>query len=43
MAGKNDQRGRDARTGRFVPLKETQRRPSTTIKETVRKPPKKSK
>jgi hypothetical protein len=28
---------RDARTGRFVPPREAERRPSTTVKETVRR------
>ena len=27
---------RDARTGRFVPLKEAKRRPSTTVVETIK-------
>lgn len=27
---------RDARTGRFVPLQETKRRPSTTVVETIK-------
>lgn len=26
--------GRDARTGRFIPVKEAERRPSTTVVET---------
>ncbi len=29
--------GRDARTGQFVPVKEAQRRPSTTTVETIKK------
>lgn len=29
-------RGRDARTGRIVPLSETKRRPSTTVKERIK-------
>jgi hypothetical protein len=29
--------GRDAGTGRFVPIKETTRRPGTTVKETITK------
>lgn len=33
--------GRDARTGRFIPVKEAERRPSTTVVETMK--PKKSK
>ena len=36
-------RGRDAKTGQFVPIKETVRRPSTTIKETVKPTKPKSK
>lgn len=30
--------GRDARTGQYIPVREAQRRPSTTVIET-RKPP----
>lgn len=30
--------GRDARTGRYIPVREAQRRPSTTVVETRRKP-----
>jgi len=33
--------GRDAKTGRFVPVKEAQRRPATTVVETIK--PKKGK
>ena len=33
--------GRDARTGQFIPVKEAQRRPSTTVVETLKKCPKK--
>lgn len=29
--------GRDARTGRFIPVKEAQRRPSTTTVETIKR------
>ena len=32
--------GRDSRTGEFVPIKETDRRPATTEKETIRYPKK---
>jgi hypothetical protein len=28
------QRGRNARTGRFIPVREAERRPSTTVVET---------
>lgn len=28
--------GRDARTGRFIPIKEAERRPSTTVVEKVK-------
>jgi hypothetical protein len=28
------QRGRDARTGRYIPVREAERRPSTTVVET---------
>ena len=30
--------GRDARTGEFIPVKEAQRRPSTTVVETIKRP-----
>ncbi len=30
--------GRDARTGEFIPVKEAQRRPSTTEVETIKVP-----
>ena len=29
--------GRDARDGRFIPVKEAQRRPSTTVIETIKR------
>ncbi len=29
--------GRDARTGRFIPVKEAQRRKATTVVETIRR------
>jgi hypothetical protein len=35
--------GRDAKTGEFIPVKEAQRRPSTTTVETIKNPPKKGK
>jgi len=28
--------GRDARTGQFIPVKEAQRRPATTVVETIK-------
>lgn len=28
--------GRDANTGKFIPVKEAQRRPSTTVVETIK-------
>lgn len=28
--------GRDARTGEFIPVKEAQRRPNTTVVETIK-------
>jgi hypothetical protein len=31
--------GRDARTGEFIPVKEANRRPSTTVVETIKRPP----
>lgn len=29
--------GRDARTGRFIPVEEAKRRPSTTVVETIKR------
>ena len=29
--------GRDAKTGRFIPVKEAERRPSTTVVETIKR------
>jgi len=39
MAKKNGSRkiGRDARTGRFIPVKEAERRKKTAVVETIRK------
>ena len=34
-------RARDAKTGQFIPLAEAERRPATTVVETVKKKPKK--
>ena len=34
--------GRDARTGEFIPVKEAQRRPSTTVVETIKNTPPRS-
>ena len=40
MSKKNKQQiGRDARNGQFIPVKEAQRRPSTTVIETVKRQP----
>lgn len=33
--------GRDAKTGEFIPVKEAQRHPNTTVIETIKTPPKK--
>jgi hypothetical protein len=30
--------GRDAKTGLFIPVREAERRPSTTVIETIRRP-----
>lgn len=30
--------GRDAKSGQFIPVREAQRRPSTTVVETIKKP-----
>jgi len=40
--GNDGKNGRDAGTGRFIPLKEAERRPSTTVVE-KRTPPSKKK
>ena len=40
MAAKKDtttEIGRDAKTGKFIPVKEAVRRPSTTVVETIKK------
>jgi len=38
MAGKKAIKiGRDAGTGRFIPVKQAERRPKTTVVETIRK------
>jgi hypothetical protein len=39
--GHTIQRGRDAKTGRFLPLKEAQRRRATTVVKTIKRPGKK--
>lgn len=37
MAGKAPQKvGRDAGTGKFIPVKEAERRPRTTVVETIK-------
>ena len=36
MAAKSRKVGRDAKTGRFIPIKEAKRRPSTTVVETIK-------
>ena len=33
--------GRDARTGQFIPVREAERRPSTTVVETIKRPKRK--
>jgi hypothetical protein len=33
--------GRDAKTGLFIPVKEAEKRPSTTVVETIKRPTKK--
>jgi len=35
--GYEGKRGRDAGTGRFIPVKEAERRPKTTVIETIEK------
>lgn len=42
MSGKKaplTQIGRDAKTGLFIPVREAERRPSTTVIETIRRAP----
>lgn len=36
MATKTIKIGRDAKTGEFIPVKEAQQRPSTTVVETIK-------
>lgn len=44
MASSKGQKiGRDSKTGQFIPVKEAQKRPSTTQVETIKKPPNKGK
>jgi len=44
MAAKPRKIGRDAGTGQFIPVKTAERRPRTTVVETIKpKPPRKSK
>ena len=35
--------GRDAKTGQYIPVKEANKRPNTTVVETVKPPKKKGK
>ena len=37
MAKKSYKVGRDAKTGKFIPVKEARRRPNTTVVETIKK------
>ena len=42
MAGKGEQKiGRDAKTGQFIPVKEAEKHPKTTVIETIKKSGKK--
>ena len=43
MAKKTNKRGRDAKTGQFIPIDEAKRRPNTTVVETIPPPKKKKK
>ena len=44
MSGRGTRKiGRDARTGQFIPVKEAERRKSTTVVETIKNPPKRRK
>lgn len=38
MSTKAQKIGREADTGRFIPVKEAERRPTTTVVETIKKP-----
>jgi len=38
-----NKRGRDAKTGHFIPIKEALARPNTTVVETIKPPAKKPK
>ena len=42
-ANKPHKIGRDAKTGEFIPVKEAERRPNTTVVETIKPQPKKKK
>ncbi|WP_262902849.1 hypothetical protein [Flagellimonas ruestringensis] len=33
---RTSKRGRDAKTGQFIPIKEAEKRPSTTVVETIK-------
>jgi hypothetical protein len=37
MAQKTTKIGRDAETGRFIPVREAERRPKTSVVETIKK------
>lgn len=37
VVGGRQKIGRDAKTGKFIPVKEAQRRPTTTVVETIKK------
>lgn len=37
MAGKTIKIGRDARDGRFIPVKEAEKRPNTTVIEKIKR------
>jgi len=37
MAGKTSKIGRDAKSGKFIPVKEAIKRPSTTVVETIKR------
>lgn len=40
MATKTTKIGRDAGSGKFIPVKEAERRPGTTVVERIKKPKK---
>ncbi|MEM7048404.1 MAG: hypothetical protein AAF604_02045 [Acidobacteriota bacterium] len=40
-SSKSTKIGRDAKSGKFIPVREAKKRPSTTVVETIKRPKKK--